>query len=87
MDGGQPTVTGAERHLSVLLQVLQEREHFTGVQVSQRQLGNFAPFSLGGKSQEQLPRVTIRAYGVTGEVPLFSHPFMEERMEQRREGM
>ncbi len=29
-----------------------------------RQLGDFAPFSFRGKSQEQLPGVTIRAYGV-----------------------
>jgi hypothetical protein len=81
MDGGEPTVAGTDGHLPILLEVLKKGENLACMQVSQRQLCDLTPSSLGDKSQEQLPCVAVRAYGVMGEVPLISHPFMEERMQ------
>jgi hypothetical protein len=64
MDGGEPTVACADAHLPVLLQVIEEGQNLCGLQVGQRQFRDRAPLTFRGKSQEQLPGVPIRAYGV-----------------------
>src|ERR1700675_2820422 len=46
VDGSQTTVAGADGHFPVILQVLQEREHFSGFQVGQRQCGDLSTLAL-----------------------------------------
>src|SRR5438034_1389323 len=53
-DGSQTTVAGADGYFPVILQVLQEREHFSGVQVGQRQGGDLSTLALGDEEQPQL---------------------------------
>src|SRR5439155_17598602 len=68
MNGSEPTVSCADGHLPLLLQILEEREHLTGLQVRERQIHDLPSHALGGKLQEQLPGVAIRTYGVTREI-------------------
>src|SRR3989304_10603997 len=57
VDGGQTTVAGADGYLPFILQVLQEREHFTGIQVGQRQCGDSWGVALRREDKKQFPCV------------------------------
>src|SRR5450755_1861862 len=87
VDGSQPTVAGADGYFPVILQVLQEREHFSGFQVGQRQCGDLSTLALRDEAQQQLPCVSIGQHGVAGQISLLPHPFVEERMQQLCDGI
>jgi hypothetical protein len=74
MDRSEPTVTRADGHLPVLLQVLKEGEHLAGLQVDEREFRDRAPGALGvfdfddtGKPRLMEQRLDMREQAVEAE--------------------
>jgi hypothetical protein len=70
-----------------MLGMVEERAHLVGRDIGQCDPRDPAAFSLGDKAQQQPPGVTIGPDRMDRSTALLDQPFLEERPQQRGNGL
>jgi hypothetical protein len=86
VDGGEPPVPGADRALSFVFEVVEERGDQRGVEVGDVERRGLLAGLGGGEAEQDSEGAAVAGDGVWGGAPLGDEPVGEERLEHWGQG-